>query len=110
MQKDEPELVLSSFILLEVATILSQRAGKALAIKAVQRLRNPDDFTFIQNTKKLEETSWEIFQKIPNKNMSFVDCSILAILKQERIPSLLTFDKTDFATFEKDYNFTRYSV
>ena len=109
IQKDEPELILSSFVFLEVVTVLSQRAGKSLAIKAGQRLRNADAFTFIQSTTKLEQTSWEIFQEINKKNISFVDCSIIAVMKQESIPLLLTFDLEDFKILGKQYKFTLYS-
>lgn len=91
-----------------MVTILAQRAGRALAIKAGQRLHNTDAFTFIQSATKLDQASWKIFQTINNKNMSFVDCSILATLKQEHIPYLLTFDKTDFAKLQKQYHFTLY--
>ncbi len=45
------------------------------------------------------------------KNMSFVDCSILAVLQYEGINALLTFDQKDFTpTIQKNINFTSFRL
>lgn len=36
----------------------------------------------------------------------FVDCSILALIEEEGLDRLLTFDVTDFVPFCRKYNFS----
>lgn len=53
----------------------------------------------------LHQEAWIIFKQMPSKNMSFVDCSIIACMKRENILDLLTFDKKDFQQLQGYYQF-----
>jgi predicted nucleic acid-binding protein len=100
--------VISSYIFLEVVTVLSQRMGKEIAILAGKRLLDEENFLFVQGNQQIEKASWEIFKTVINKNMSFVDCTILALMNREKIPYLLTFDHTDFAHDKKQSKIKMY--
>ncbi|MCX6641989.1 MAG: type II toxin-antitoxin system VapC family toxin [Candidatus Bathyarchaeota archaeon] len=41
------------------------------------------------------QEAWRIFQQIPERNLSFTDCTTIAIVKNMRIDSVLSFD-SDF--------------
>lgn len=58
--------------------------------------------------KSLNEASWQIFKDIREKNVSFVDASIIAILRAEDIRWLLTFDLADFKKLASRYRFHIY--
>ncbi|MDO8657351.1 MAG: PIN domain-containing protein [Candidatus Levybacteria bacterium] len=96
--------VISNFILLESYTILSQRAGKLNAIEFKKKIYNNNDYQIIWIDKEFENNIWKIFKKIKDKNFSYVDVSILAIIKQEKIKHLLSFDES-FKLLQKEFCF-----
>lgn len=106
LEKKNLRVILSNFIFMETVTVLSQKAGRELAFAAGKRLLMDQSFIIIN--EKLNERSWEIFQEIQRKNVSFVDCSILAVMELEGIDSLLTFDTEDFRPLQKKYHFKLY--
>jgi len=106
-ERDMP-LAISNFIFLEIATILSQKRGKRVAIKAGEYLLSNPKITLIHIDELLQEQSWNIFKQIKNKDISFVDCSIIAAMKSEGIDEHLTFDIEDFKKLQKNYRFQLY--
>lgn len=100
--------VISNLIFLEIVTVISQRVGRKAAIKAGVDLLEHPLIEIVHINEMLQEDSWQIFQKIENKNVSFVDCSILATMRAEGIPTLFTFDTNDFQKLQKQYRFRFY--
>ncbi|SRR6266568_5087239 len=107
LQKDNLHTVISNFIFLETVTVLSQRLGKKYALAAGNKLLQSNSFIVVD--EKLQQKSWEIFQNTERKNVSFVDCSTVAIMEFENVPTLLSFDRTDFKSLQKLYKFTLYN-
>lgn len=106
IQKKGLKIFISNLIFLEAVTVLSMRTGRKTAVETgIRLLENPN---FIHIDLSLEEKTWEIFKKIDRKNMSFVDCSILALMQLEGINYLLTFDEKDFKSLQKAYSFKLY--
>lgn len=102
---DDFDYVVSNFILLEAYTILSQRASKKEAIAFGELLKKDSPYAIYWISKEFEEKVWKIFVSIKDKNFSYVDASILAVMKKEKIKHLLSFD-TGFAQFQKSFGFT----
>jgi uncharacterized protein len=107
LQLDNPYIYFSNFIFLETVTILSQRVSRDHARAAGNKLLNTNSFIIVD--KPLQKRSWEIFEKIDKKNVSFVDCSTLAIMEFENISLLLSFDRTDFNQLQNLYKFSFYN-
>lgn len=101
-------LVISNFIFLEVVTVLAQRRGKDVAREAGEYLISNGAIETIHVDKSLNEASWQTFKYIREKNVSFVDASIIAILQGEGIRWLLTFDRADFRKLASRYHFHIY--
>lgn len=101
-------LVISNFIFLEILTVVSQKVGKYAAVEAGNKIKKNPLIESIHIDEFLQEKSWEIFQEIKRKDVSFVDCSILAVMKIEGIKELLTFDISDFEPLQKQYKFHFY--
>ena len=99
------DLIVSNFILLETYTILSQRVSKHFAIQFGQKLLTEHPYIIIWVDKKLEESVWNIFASVSNKNFSYVDASILAVMQKEYIHHLLSFDR-QFVKLQKKFHFT----
>lgn len=101
-------LVISNFIFLETVTVLSQRRGKDIAIAAGNYLLYNPFIEMVHVDEALQRETWSIFRNASAKNISFVDASILAILKMETITTLLTFDHKDFSALQKQHRFRFY--
>lgn len=98
-------LITSNFVLLETYTILSQRASKREAVAFGELLKKDSPYAIYWITKEFEEEVWKIFISIKDKNFSYVDASILAVMKKEKITRLLSFD-AGFTQFQKTFGFT----
>lgn len=109
LDKYDTTLVISSFVFLEVVTITSMKAGREIATEAGRSLLSNPRIRIIHIDENLQEESWRIFQQIRAKNISFVDCSIIATMKAEAISTLLTFDETDFKRLQEPYGFKLYA-
>ena len=109
IDKEKISLAISNFIFLEVITILSQKRGKKVATDICQYFLSNPEIKLIHIDKSLQKDSWSIFKVIKNKDISFVDCSIIAAMKSEEINEILTFDK-DFEKLQKIYRFKLYPV
>lgn len=97
-------LVVSNFVLLETYTILSQRVSKEFAVGFGQRVQKKHPFIIFWMTKDLEQETWSIFKIIKDKNFSYVDASILAVMQKEKIKHLLCFDES-FEKLQKQFGF-----
>lgn len=101
--------VISNFILLETYTILSQRVSKKFALSFGERIRKRHQYAIFWIDKDFEDKVWKIFKKIKDKNFSYVDASILAVIKAEKIKRLLSFD-TSFKPLQKEFGFQQIGV
>lgn len=104
IQLEDKALIISNFILLETYTVLSQRASKEKAVIFGNFVRSYNPYEIYWIEKNFEEEVWEIFKSIKDKNFSYVDASILAVIKKEKIKYLLTFDDY-FKKLEKRFKF-----
>ncbi|TSC97166.1 MAG: Uncharacterized protein Greene071421_552 [Parcubacteria group bacterium Greene0714_21] len=103
-------LVISSLVFLEIVTITSMRAGRKIAKEAGASLLSRQDIRVIHVDEAIQNEAWNIFQETEEKNISFVDCSIIAAMKAEDISTLLTFDRADFTALQKQYRFSLYKI
>lgn len=101
----EFNVIISNFILLESYTVISQRVSKKYALLFKKDMYNQKFYSIFWIDKMLEQETWDIFASIKDKNFSYVDASILAVIKKGGINQLLSFDK-GFSQFQKEFKFT----
>lgn len=89
------QLITSNFVYAEIITILSQRVSKEKAIFAGSYIK--ENFKFFRLTEEIEDLAWEIFKKQKSKNVSFIDCTTIALFKMGVFDKAFTFD-SDFKT------------
>lgn len=102
-------LAISQYIFLEVTTVLSLRRGRGVAWAVGEFLRSDPRIEYIHGDEDIHEESWRIFKEISHKNMSFIDCSTLAVMHAEGIHVLLTYDTQDFGRLQKKFAFHFFS-
>lgn len=105
LRKENPLLFISNFVFLEVVTIISQRIGKQAAVQIGGHLMDENKVKMININPQLNRQTWEFFQQIKNKNISFVDVSIPIVLSAEGIKNFLTFDVDHFKILQRYFPF-----
>lgn len=84
------------------------KSGREAAVRGGEKLLESPRVRVVHINEELQEASWRIFRKVEHKNISFVDCSTIAVMKVEDIARLLTFDTEDFGKLQKHYRFSLY--
>lgn len=97
--------VISNLVFSEIVTILSQKRGHVIAEQAGEYLLDSSLVKVVYVDLFLHQKAWSIFKTVQYKNISFVDCSTLAMMQAEGLDTLVTFDTTDFKKLQKDYQF-----
>lgn len=108
-EKKGVQLVISSFVFLEIVAVLSQRVSREAAWEAGKALNVHPFVETVHITEALQKEAWDIFQQVQNKNTSFVDCSTVAVIRNEGIREIITFDIDDFQKLGKQYRFRLWS-
>lgn len=80
----------SDYIFAEVVTVMLLKTGFVRAEKFGKYLLS-SEIEFSRVDEKAFERTWEIFRT--TKNMSFTDCSNLALMELLKIKKIATFDK-----------------
>lgn len=106
MKEELCQLIITNLIFLEIVTILSQRVSRRVSITFGTHILQDNQIEIIHVDEELQKRSWEIFQTTDKKNVSFVDCSILATMKFNNVHTLLTFDREDFQQLLKEHKFS----
>ncbi|MFH1601479.1 MAG: PIN domain-containing protein [Candidatus Shapirobacteria bacterium] len=93
LRKDQPNLILTNYILAEFFTVIRQRIGIKAAVKAGEIIKRSSYFKIIWADQVLDEEAWKIFKKNTQKNISFVDCVSIAVIEKLKINAVFGFDK-----------------
>lgn len=92
-------LVTSYAILGEVLTIGSMRFNRQAAIDYVQNIFQ-SNITLIMENEEILRRGFDIFQKVKDKDVSWVDCYSFAIVEHYHIEKVFSFDK-DFRKYSQ---------
>lgn len=85
--------VTSNYVFSEVATILSQKIDHKTAIKFIHNMKTEDSIFVIERIKsETEEEAVQIFIEQTSKNVSYVDCTNMAFIREERLDGIFSFD------------------
>ena len=92
------QAVITDYIFGEIVTITSIKSKnhtKALFLgdKLIESMQ------IFSTTKEVFNLAWDIFKKQSNTQLSFTDCSILSLMRNEEVSNIATFDK-DFEKIE----------
>lgn len=101
----ERSVIISNLIFAEIITVLSQKRGHDFALQVGDYLLDSSLIKITHLDHLHHQVAWKIFQSLRSKNISFVDCTTLAVMQAEEIDTLVTFDITDFKKLQKDYQF-----
>ena len=86
--------VTSNYVFSEVVTVLSLREGRDLALDFIRQVKNPaSQYETYWIERSIEEIAIEIYKKQTSKNVSFTDCTNMALMELHNIPLIFSFDR-----------------
>lgn len=95
-------VAITEYIVLETCSILARKASKKIADNFLSEALDNEDVILLSSK---ENYFWEVasrFKKIPSKNFSFVDVSLLCLSKNYEI---VTFDRKLNSELKKSNNY-----
>ena len=97
--------IITDYVFLEMVTVLSQKVSRNFANQIGLSILSSNKIELIVIDQPIFFETWQIFTKLKPKNLSFVDCNILAMMRHHKIKKLLSFNHTDFAPLQKQFGF-----
>lgn len=93
LQDTEITFITSNFVFAEVVTVLSQRVSHKAAVIFINNIKSSDNIFQIERiNENTEEAAIHIFIKQTSKNVSFVDCLNIALIKEKHMDGIFSFD------------------
>jgi len=83
----------TNFVFSETITVLSQRVDHQTAINFIDDFKNLEEVNLVPFDEEIKEMAIKIFKNQTSKNVSFVDCINMAVLKKYRWNTIFSFDK-----------------
>ena len=93
LSKSSPRLVTSSYVFVEVVTLLNNRRLHSKAVELGNSLLSSRLFSIVHVDEELSYEGWNYFQKYKDKSYSLTDCVSFVLMKKLGIVEALTFDK-----------------
>ena len=91
--KSPRRLVTSSYVLVEVVTLLNNRRKHSKAVELGNNLLSSRLFNVVHVNEEFFYEAWRYFQKYKDKRYSLTDCVSFVLMKKLGIKEALTFDK-----------------
>ncbi len=85
--------ITSNYVFSETVTVISQKAGHDEALSFIKKIQSGDSYTIKWIDQVIELLAIEIFSKQTSKNVSFVDCTNMALVKHDNIDAIFSFDE-----------------
>ncbi len=91
--KSPRRLVTSSYVLVEVVTLLNNRRSHSKAVELGNNLLSSRLFNVVHVNEELFYEAWRYFQKYKDKRYSLTDCVSFVLMDKLGIEEALTCDK-----------------
>jgi predicted nucleic acid-binding protein len=92
LEQQGKDLVTTSLVVAETATVLSYRQGQPLARDFLQKIAD-SRLPVIHITEELQRETLKLFQAQKARGTSMVDCSNVVVMSRFNVPTILSFDK-----------------
>ncbi len=89
----EVTFITCNYVFSEVVTVISQRVGHKEAIAFIDAITAPDYYIEVKRvTEEEEKHAIDFFKRQSSKNVSFVDCTNMALMMEHQISDIFSFD------------------
>lgn len=103
--KNDATFITSNYVFSEVVTVLSQRLSHKAALEFIEKMKFPaSGYNVKWVDENIEQEAISIFSDQTTKNISFVDCTNMAIMRLDKLDAIFSFDgiyrKNGFSIFD----------
>jgi hypothetical protein len=92
-REDVRPIVLTDFVLLEIANALCKRDSRHIFVNLVAHLRSDPTCRIIPISKALFEAGFSLYAERPDKDWSLTDCISFVVMNRLRLTEALTADR-----------------
>lgn len=92
LREQREELITSSFAFGEAVTVISQQEGRTRALQFTDEIPL-SGMVIVDVDAVLREKGVVVFRNQTSKNVSFTDCVNMAIMREEKVRDVFSFDK-----------------
>jgi predicted nucleic acid-binding protein len=82
----------SDYVLDEVYTLLKTRGSHAVSVRFMEEIQE-SHIIILRITEDIEEAAKTIFRQLPDKRLSFTDCTSFALINHFDIEAVFAFDE-----------------
>ena len=93
IEHERPPLYTSSFVIGEVATLLSRRAGSRFAVERVRRIYESTAIHILRPESHDEIAALGWMNRYADQRIGFTDCVSFVLMKQHGLQRAFTFDR-----------------
>ncbi len=86
-------LVTSDYVLDETLTRLRRVAGHPTAVRVGEALRGSSLARLLDVEREDIEEAWDLFRRFDDKELSFTDCTIIAMVRRLAVDAVFAFDE-----------------
>lgn len=95
LKLQKTKLYTSNYVFSESITVISKKVGYLAALSFIEVMKSSKNpFSFIWIDETIENMALEIFKQQTSKNVSFVDCTNMALLRHDQINAIFSFDES----------------
>lgn len=94
LEKLNVSFATSNYVFSEVITVISQKVSHKVSMEFIKEMRSSESlYNIIRVTAEIEEMAIEIFKDQTSKNVSFVDCTNMALIRHDHLDAIFSFDE-----------------
>ena len=93
LERRSVRLFTSNFVLDETLTLLGRKAGYVFAAQRARAIYASEILTILRPLEEDEYKAIDLFEKYADQRVSFTDCVSFALMRQQRIARVFSFDR-----------------
>jgi predicted nucleic acid-binding protein len=93
LRAERKRLVTTSLVVLETATVLSNRTGQEAACRFLEGFIKAGKIDVVHISQELQNEAVDLFLEQTKKGTSVVDCSNVVVMHRYHIPTIFSFDR-----------------
>ncbi|MCJ7739847.1 PIN domain-containing protein [Candidatus Microgenomates bacterium] len=94
LKLQKTKLYTSNYVFSESITVISKKVSHSGAISFIEVMKSPlNPFSFIWLDETIENMALKIFKQQTSKNVSFVDCTNMAVMEHYHLDTIFSFDE-----------------
>ncbi len=93
LKRDRARIVSSDYVFDETVTLMRRRAGFDAARRTGEALLTSTTLALLEIDRSLFVRAWDLHRRYADHDLSFTDCTTLAVIETHRAEAVFTYDR-----------------